>query len=152
MDLDKIAIPEDFIFDIASVPGSSDEVCQKTIKHYEKMKEKPDLDARLVNICNGIIGALTEYYKLASRSSENLRGVLPHISEAARFMESQTTVDIDIESSGRIKSFYSEYVKIIDRVKEFVEHDKAIPMDGFLEDTWATRDIIHPRHDMRYNT
>lgn len=150
MDFDKLEIPEDFIFDIASVPGSSDEVCQKAIKHYETMKSRPGLNTRLIEICDGFIGALTEYYSMASLGSSKLRGILPHLSENARFMESQTTVDIDVESSGRIKSFYSEYVKILDKITEFIEKNEPIPTTGFLEDTFATRDVFHPRHDMKY--
>lgn len=151
MNFDELEIPEDFIFDIASVPGSSDEVCQKAINHYKTMKSKPGLNPRLVEICDGIIGALTEYYSMASLGSSKLRGILPHLSDNARFMESQTTVDVDVESSGRVKSFYSEYVKILDKITEYVEQNKAIPKTGFLEDTWATRDVFHPRHDMKYN-
>lgn len=152
MDFDELDIPEDFIYDIASVPGSSDEVCQKAINHYKTIKSRPGLDSRLIEICDGIIGALTEYYSMASLGSSNLRQILPHLSENARFMESQTTVDVDVESSGRIKSFYSEYVKILDKITECVEKNEPIPTNGFLEDTWATRDVFHPRHDMKYNT
>lgn len=151
MDFEQLYIPEDFIYDITSVPGSSDEVCLKAIDHYQKQLSRTGLHPKLSEIARGIIGALTEYYDMASFESERLRNVLPHLSEAARFMEAQTSVGIDVESSGRIKSFYSEYVKIIEKITEYVEKDKPIPEHDLLEDTWATRDILHPRHDMKSN-
>lgn len=153
MELEDINIPSDFIFDIASIPGSSEEVCQLTIEHYQKQLDTPDLHPKLREIASGIISALTQYYRMANFESEDLRNILPHLSEASQFMESKATIDVDVESAGRIKSFYSTYVKIIDDItSEYIEKDKPLPEKGFfLEDIWATRDILRPRHDMRTN-
>lgn len=130
MNLANIEIPDNFFFDIVSIPGSSDEVCQMAINHYQNQLNNNDLEPKLKEIAKGIINALTEYYKMASivsLTSENSNKLLKHISSNASIMESKTSPDVDVEYLARIKSFYSTYVKIWKNIKKCVEKNKPIP-------------------------
>lgn len=143
--------PDDFILDITKIPGSSDDVCLIAIKYYTEQSNNPDLSKDLRDIARAFAGNLTEYYEMSNFKSSKLREVLPHLSESARFMESKGTIDMDIESAGRIKSFYSVYQKTLEGIIECMENDEPLPTNGLLTDIYATRDILYPRHDMKFN-
>lgn len=141
--------PENFILDITSMPGSSDDITLYAIDYYQKQLDNPNLIEPLRDIARAYIVNLTAYYEMSNFDSQKLRDALPHLSETAIFMENKTCIDMDVESTARIKSLYSTYQKILDRVFEYVANNKPIPDTEFLKDIYATRDIFHPRHDMK---
>lgn len=144
-------IPDDFILDITKIPGSSDEITLIAIDYYAKKIQDPNLAQPLKAIANAYVANLTEYYNMTNFDSQNLRDILPFLSKSHRFIESKSSTEIDIESTARIKSFYSVYKKILDISVESITTNMPIPNNCFLHDIYATRDILYPRHDMRNN-
>lgn len=149
MELNNIkALPADFILDITHISGSSDDVCLKAIEHYKRFLNNPD--PVVISISQAMVGNLTEYYSLSHIGSPNFELALPHLSEMASFMDSKNTIQMDVESTARIKSFYSLYEKLLMECSEHLERNYAIPTSGLAYDIIATRDVMHPRYQFRF--
>lgn len=144
-------IPDDFMFDITNIPGSSDDITLQAIEHYKKQAGNPNLEMHLRYIAHAYVTNLTDYYEMCNFNSPTLRKALPHFSENVRFMESKNSPDIHIESSGRIKSLYSFYDRLADMIQKCISKNEPIPEHGAFYDIYATRDIFIPFHDMTYN-
>lgn len=151
MAVNEEEFPEDFIFDITNIPGSSEDVTLLAIEYYKKQLENPNLSEELKEVAYAYVINLTEYYELSNFNSPKLRAALPHLSKSADFMESKTCIDMDVEATGRIKSFYSVYQKILDESIEAISNNEDISEKCFFYDIYATRDILHPRHDMKFS-
>lgn len=147
MDNFKLALPEDFLLDITNLAGSSDAVCLKTIRHYQGYLEYPD--SIVQQISKAMVGNLTEYYNISHQGSFQFETALPHLSDVANFMDSKNSPNMDVQSTARIKSFYSAYEKLLSSCSENLEQDQPIPNNGFAKDLIATRDILYPRYQLR---
>lgn len=143
----NIPLPEDFILDITGIPGSSSDVCLIAIEHYKQFINSQNILVRQISAA--MIGNLTEYYNLSNKGSLNFELALPHLSEMANFMDSKNTPQMDIESTARIKSFYSTYEKLLLECSELLEHGKALPTSSLAYDLIATRDVLYPRYQLR---
>ena len=143
----RTSLPDNFLLDITNIPGSSDDVCLTSIEHYRDFLYHPD--PIVANIAQAMIGNLTEYYNISHKGSLNFELALPHLSEMANFMDSKNTPQMDIESTARIKSFYSLYEKLLMECSDRLEKKTAIPTSGLAYDIIATRDVIHPRYQFR---
>lgn len=144
-------IPDDFMFDITNIPGSSDDITLQAIEHYKKQAGNPNLELHLRYIAHTYVTNLTDYYEMCNFNSPTLRKALPHFSEDVRFMESKNSPDIHIESSGRIKSLYSFYDRLADMIQKCIGKNQPLPEHGAFHDIYATRDVFIPFHDMIYN-
>lgn len=144
-------IPDDFILDITQIPGSSDDVTLKAIDYYKQKLDEPDLAQSLKDIAKAFVVNLTEYYEMSNFESQKLRDALPFLSESARFMEKRDSLEMDVEPKARIKSLYSAYKKILDLSIVAISKNQSVEESAFLQDIYATRDILSPRHDMRTN-
>lgn len=143
----SLTLPNGFLFDITNIAGSSNEVCIKTIKHYYSFIEHPNPIVQ--QIAKAMVGNLHEYYNVSYPGTSQFQLALPHLSDVANFMDSKNSPNMDIQSTARIKSFYSAYEKLLSSCANSLEHDRPIPTHGFAKDLIATRDILYPRYQFR---
>lgn len=139
--------PTNFLLDITKIPGSSEKVCLLAIEHYRSFINYPD---PIVNqIAQSMVGNLTQYYAISHPGSPKFEQALPHLSVVANFMDSKNTPSMDIESTARIKSFYSTYEKLLLKCSKAIEHNEYPSQAGLIQDIIATRDVLHPRYQLK---
>lgn len=144
---ESLQLPEDFILDITELAGSGNTACLIAIEHYRQFLNSENPIVR--QISQAMVGNLTEYYNISHPGSMNFELALPHLSEMANFMDSKNTPQMDIESTARIKSFYSTYEKLLLECSELLEKKDSIPTSGLAYDLIATRDVLYPRYQLR---
>lgn len=147
MENSKSALPENFLLDITNIAGSSDDVCLKAIQHYKNYLNYPEPVVQ--QISKAMIGNLTEYFNLSHQGSSQFEKVLPHLSDVANFMDSKNSPNMDVQSTARIKSLFSDYEKLLSSCADNLENNKPIPDSGFAKDLIATRDVLYPRYHLR---
>lgn len=147
MEFYKTELPSNFLLEITKIPGSKDEVCKQTIAHYRIFQTYPD---PIINqIAAAMVGNLIEYYEISHQGSKKFELAMPHLSDVANFMDSKNTPIMDIQSTARIKSFYSVYEKLLLECSNKLEQNKPIPEKGLAKDIIATRDVLYPRYQFK---
>lgn len=147
MEFYKAELPRNFLLEITKIPGSKDEVCKKAIAHYKLYATYPD--PSISKIAEAMVGNLTEYYDISHQGSHKFELAIPHLSDVANFMDSKNTPIMDIQSTARIKSFYSLYEKLLLECSNKLEKNKDIPTKGLAKDIIATRDVLYPRYQFK---
>lgn len=141
-------LPPNFLIDITKIPGSSDSVCLIAIEHYKQFLDHPD--PIIKQLAQAMVGNLTEYYGISHIGSPNLDAALPHLSDMSNFMDSKNSPNMDIQSTARIKSFYSAYEKLLLECSERLERNEPLPTSSISTDLIATRDILYPRYHFKF--
>lgn len=147
MEFCKTKLPINFLLEITKIPGSKDEVCKQAIAHYRIFQTHPD--PIISQIASAMVGNLTEYYEISHQGSKKIELAIPHLSDVANFMNSKNTPIMDIQSTARIKSFYSVYEKLLLECSKKLEQNKPIPARGLAKDIIATRDVLYPRYQFK---
>lgn len=148
MDINR-PIPDNFFLEITKLSGSDLDVCCMAIEHYQSFITYPDPIVQ--QIAEAMIGNLKEYYNIANIKSNKFNTVIPHLSEMANFMDSKNTPSMDVQSTARIKSFYSTYEKLLMECSNHLEKHEPIPTHGLAKDIIATRDVLSPRYHFKNN-
>lgn len=141
-------LPDNFLLEVTRIPGSKEKVCLQAIEHYKQYTNHPDNVVR--EIARAMVGNLTEYYETSHEGSKNLDIALPHLSETANFLDGKNTTSMDVQSTARIKSFYSAYEKLLGQCANNLQSQKVIPEHGLIKDLIATRDVLYPRYQLRH--
>lgn len=149
MEFYRTELPNNFLLEITKIPGSKDEVCKKAIAHYRVFLSHPD--PVIKQIAAAMVGNLTEYYDISHQGSQKFELAIPHLSDVANFMDSKNTPIMDIQSTARIKSFYSLYEKLLLECSNILEKNKPIPANGLTKDIIATRDVLYPRYQFAHD-
>jgi len=145
--MDISSILNRMLLEITNIPGSDLDVCRKMLEHYESFITFPEPIVQ--QIAEAMVGNLTEYYNIANIKSNQFKLAIPHLSEMADFMDSKNTPSMDVQSTARIKSFYSTYEKLLMECLNHLEKHEPIPTHGLAKDIIATRDVLSPRYQFK---
>ena len=141
-------LPDNFLLEVTRIPGPKEKVCLQAIEHYNHYVNHPDIIVR--ELARAMVGNLNEYYEISNKGSKNFEIALPHLSEAVNFLDAKNTASMDVQSTARIKSFYSTYEKLLIQCANTLQANKPIPTNGLIKDLIATRDVLYPRYQLKH--